>query len=243
VLLFSPAGGTGTLGRLIAEWLAAQNGAPQLHLISRTGRLSDEAAAGLLGPDSAAFNSLVTITAADTAAAEDMHMTVHGTAAGAGYKHQPVSSFMHAGGVLADATLANQTLAGIRKVAGPKTASMLAWMQAGNGQPVSHQVLFSSVASLLGAPGQANYAAANAGLDGLAAQLAACGLPAVSVQWGAWADGGMAAADAQTAARVERMGMSLISPAAGLAALEGVLTAAAPRHVPVLAATPFLWDR
>jgi NAD(P)-dependent dehydrogenase (short-subunit alcohol dehydrogenase family) len=244
VYLSAIAGGTGTLGRLIAAWLAAQTATPQLHLISRTGRLSDAAAASLLTPDSAAYNSLVTITAADTAAAEDMHMIVQGTAAAAGScRHQPISSFMHAGGVLADATLANQTLSGIRKVAAPKTASMLAWMQAGSGQPVSHQVLFSSVASLLGAPGQANYAAANAGLDGLASQLAACGLPAVSVQWGAWAGGGMAAADAQTAARVERMGMSLISRAAGLAALEGVLTAAASQHTPVLAATPFLWDR
>jgi hypothetical protein len=142
------------------------------------------------------------------------------------------------------------------QVSAPKNSAAGALQHLLQCQPVSHQVLFSSVASLLGSPGQANYAAANAGLDGLAAQLAACGLPAVSVQWGAWAGGGMAAADAQTAARVERMGMSLISPAAGLAALEGVLgqlggltpvvtsgQAAAAGSRAVVAAAPFAWGR
>ena len=83
------------------------------------------------------------------------------------------------------------------------------------------QVMFSSVASLLGSPGQANYSAANAALDAAAAGMAAAGLPALSIQWGAWAGGGMAAADAGTAARVERMGMLLIRPERGLASLEG----------------------
>ena len=86
------------------------------------------------------------------------------------------------------------------------------------------QVMFSSVASMLGSPGQANYSAANAALDAAAAGMAAAGLPALSIQWGAWAGGGMAAADAGTAARVERMGMLLIRPERGLASLEGETT-------------------
>jgi hypothetical protein len=232
---------------------------------------------------------------------------------------QPLLGVMHAGGVLADATLNKQTLSAVRKVSVSVTAfctfaprlfhhSMLllvvflqrfkavlhmAWpkhisaytvtivhqsceaqllsvtwcdvqvfapkysasihlQQVIMGHPISHQVMFSSVASFLGSPGQTNYAAANAGLDGLAGQLTAAGLPAVSLQWGAWSGGGMASADAQTAARVERMGMSLISPTAGLAALEGVLgrlgsvksggRAAAPQgSASVVAAVPFLW--
>jgi hypothetical protein len=56
----------------------------------------------------------------------------------------------------------------------------------------------------------------------------------------------MAAADAQTAARVERMGMSLISPEAGLAALEGVLSASASKpstSSAVVSVVPFRWQR
>jgi hypothetical protein len=67
----------------------------------------------------------------------------------------------------------------------------------------------------------------------------------VSVQWGAWAGGGMAAADAQTAARVERMGMSLISPAAGLAALESAVSGVAGSiySASTVAAVPFMWTQ
>jgi NAD(P)-dependent dehydrogenase (short-subunit alcohol dehydrogenase family) len=54
------------------------------------------------------------------------------------------------------------------------------------------QVLFSSIAALLGAPGQANYCAANVALDAMAVSAQAAGAAVVSVQWGAWAVAGMA---------------------------------------------------
>ena len=82
-------------------------------------------------------------------------------------------------------------------------------------------MFFSSVAAFLGAPGQANYSAANAALDGYARGLHKAGSPVMSVQWGAWAGGGMAAQDKQTSARLERLGMTLIQPQEGLRALEG----------------------
>ena len=106
--------------------------------------------------------------------------------------------------------------------------------------PLDLQLLFSSVASLLGSPGQANYAAANAVLDAAAGAAQQRGLDAAAVQWGAWAGAGMAAEDASTALRLERMGMGLITVPQGLAALEAALGSAASRPA-VLAAVPFRW--
>ena len=90
-------------------------------------------------------------------------------------------------------------------------------------QPLAAGVLFSSVASLMGSPGQANYAAANATLDGRAAGLQACGVSGVSIQWGAWAGGGMALKDPGIASRMERAGMGLLTVEEGLGALAAVL--------------------
>lgn len=108
------------------------------------------------------------------------------------------------------------------------------------------QVLFSSVAALLGSPGQANYAAANACLDAHALSQTQSGLPGiVSVQWGAWAGSGMAARDAGTALRVQRSGMALLTASQGLAALEGVLAQAhrvSANPPSILAAVPFNWE-
>ena len=64
--------------------------------------------------------------------------------------------------------LGRQTAAGIREVLSPKLAGTLALEAATHGTPLATCFLFSSIASLLGNPGQANYAAANGVLDAFA---------------------------------------------------------------------------
>ena len=69
---------------------------------------------------------------------------------------------------------------GFRDVWAPKVTSAQVWREASHMLAVISQVLFSSVAALLGSAGQANYSAANGALDGLAAQWAAQVTPLIS---------------------------------------------------------------
>ncbi len=86
------------------------------------------------------------------------------------------------------------------------------------------QVLFSSVAALLGSAGQAGYSAANAGLDALAMSARHHGRPVTAVQWGPWAGTGMAAGSPGARARLQKLGLGMLTAQQGLAALESVLS-------------------
>lgn len=87
--------------------------------------------------------------------------------------------------------------------------------------PITQLLLFSSVASCIGAAGQGNYVAANAVLDGWAAAGRASGVALTAVQWGAWASAGMASDAVKR--RLVRLGQGVLHPATGLAALAAVL--------------------
>ena len=222
-------GGLGSLGSLTANWLS-EHGQQSLTLVGRTGKASADAK-DLTKLISGSCNGAVTVVAADIATAEAAKTVC---AVGS----QPLSGLVHASGVLADATLQNQSAQSVRSVMTAKVSSLQAIASSTALQPCKSSVLFSSVASFLGSAGQANYSAANGALDGLAAQWGAQGRAGVSsIQWGGWAGGGMASADASTAARLARMGMPLITPSQGLAALAYALDSASY----LLTAVPFMW--
>jgi hypothetical protein len=81
-------------------------------------------------------------------------------------------------------------------------------------------MLFSSVAALLGTAGQANYG--HASLDMLAFVRRGHGQPAISLQWGPWAQAGMVA-QLGLGERLERLGMCCIRNEQGLHAIEQLL--------------------
>ena len=129
----------------------------------------------------------------------------------------------HAAGVLDDGILLEQTPERFERVMAPKVHGAWNLYRHTRDQKLDYFVLFSSIASLIGSPGQANYAAANAFLDGLVHYLHAEGAAGLSINWGAWARIGLAAREARQA-RLSSCGMRPISPDAGIAALERLLT-------------------
>jgi NAD(P)-dependent dehydrogenase (short-subunit alcohol dehydrogenase family) len=84
---------------------------------------------------------------------------------------------VHAGGVLKDASIANQTPGGVREVVAPKMGAMTHLQALSWAWPTAATAVFSSTASLLGPPGQANYAAANAALNAWSNSQQASGKP------------------------------------------------------------------
>ena len=246
------------MGIQVARWLAERQAVRHIHIISRSGQLpaglSSVVAGG--GPEPAAGSAqaaagpaagvapatMITVSRADVAAAADMAMAALAPGGGQqGGQPLQLAGVFHAAGSLADALVGSQGVGGVRAVLAAKSLhGIQALVQA---QPLATAVLFSSVAALLGSPGQANYAAANAALDAAAAAMQGQGVAAVSVQWGAWAGAGMAAQDAQTAARLRRMGLAMIQPHQALAALSAAVAAAggARPSPPVTAAVPIHW--
>ena len=176
-------GGLGSLGVLVADWLAGQ-GQAHIVLLGRTGRAArpPDAASTVLAGSSAAE---VAMYRCDTSLASE----VAGIGATCLGTLPVLAGIINSGGVLADAILSNQTAASVRASFAPKLMSVQAMQREAAGLPVGQQLLFSSVASLLGSPGQANYAAANAALEGWAAAACSRGVNSIALQWGAWAVG------------------------------------------------------
>eukprot|EP00873_Tetraselmis_striata_P023674 jgi/Tetstr1/443938/TSEL_031889.t1 len=196
-------GGMGMLGTLTAEWLVRRQ-VPHVLVLGRnvgatppSARLTIVAALSLVQCD-------VSVSS-DSVVLEQYHAE----------RPPPLVGLMHAGGALADATLPKQTAAAMRAAFAPKMSGAMRCHDAMKGMAVGSLVLFSSTAALLGSPGQSSYAAANSSMDGLAGMWRGMGVAGVSVQWGAWAGGGMALKDAGTVRRLERSGMGLIQPEVG----------------------------
>jgi myxalamid-type polyketide synthase MxaB len=123
---------------------------------------------------------------------------------------------------LDDGVLFDMDLQQLNRAMAPKVDGAWNLHTATRDAPLDFFVLFSSVACLLGSPGQANYAAGNAFLDGLAHYRRSLGMPATSINWGPWADSGMAAT-AERSGQVQSRGVELIAPQEGLKVLADLL--------------------
>jgi hypothetical protein len=136
----------------------------------------------------------------------------------------PLRGIVHAAGTLDNAVLARQDVSRFERVMAAKVVGSWHLDRATRGLPLDFFVLFSSAAAVFGSAGQANHAAANVFLDALAQHRQARGLPAVSLDWGAWSEVGAAAGGA-TARRVAVDGMGHMRPDEALDALERAMAA------------------
>ncbi|MBP1158489.1 type I polyketide synthase [Rhodococcus sp. PvR099] len=223
-------GGTGTLGSLVARHLVAAHGARNLVLTSRRG--PDAEGCDRLRRELADLGTEVSILACDTSDESALAALLAGIP-----QEHPLTAVIHVAGVIDDATLGSLTPERLDAVLRPKVDA--AWhlhrLTATSG--VRAFVLFSSLAGVLGAPGQANYAAANMYLDALARHRHALGLPAVSIAWGMWAPPSTMTDNlgAIDLARARRSGMVPMTAEDGLALFDDALAAG----VPAVAAARF----
>jgi 3-oxoacyl-(acyl-carrier-protein) synthase/aryl carrier-like protein len=194
-------GGAGGIGRHTAEW-AKTRGAGAVLLVGRTPPDPVPEGMRFLSLDIAADGAVDTLRRA----LADL---------------PPLRSVVHTAGVLRDGLITDLTSADFDASLAPKLQGAWTLHTLTERMELDHFLLFGSVASLIGAAGQANYAAANATLDAFAQWRRGQGLPATSIAWGRWAGIGMAAglSEAQTA-RVAARGLLGMTPARALAALD-----------------------
>ncbi|WP_273699979.1 type I polyketide synthase [Actinomadura graeca] len=220
-------GGTGTLGALVAEHLAGAWRAGHLLLVSRSGM--DAPGAPALAARLAELGADVRIAAADVTDPA----AVAGLLDGIDPAH-PLTGVVHAAGALDDATIPSQTPEGLERAWAAKAAAAANLDAATAGLPLTMFVVFSSAAAVMGSPGQANYAAANAFCDALAARRRDRGLPGLSIAWGLWADASGMTAHLSQAGLESRMGRSGIVPMSSdraLSLLDAAWASAAPAVV------------
>ena len=205
-------GGFGALGLVVAEALAAR-GARHLILLGRR------------AASASAESTIARLTAqgivVHRAEVDVGDLTqLQGLLADTGRTMPALCGVIHAAGVLDDAMLAQQSWDRFATVLGPKLQGGLNLALATADAALDFLVLFSAGAAWLGAPGQANYAAANAAVDALALALRAQGRPATAIAWGPWQGPGMAATRAGGFnKRWATLGIGTIAPDAGLAAM------------------------
>ncbi len=226
------AGGLGSLGLIVARWLV-EHGARHLVLVGRHGA-TGAAARAVEGLERLGVRVLVACNdVADEAGMRGLMAEISATL-------PPLRGVIHAAGVLADGLIERLTWDSFERVLAPKARGALLLQLLTRNLPLDFFVLFSSVASLFGAPGQSNYAAANAYMDALAKHGRALGLPVLSVNWGPWEDAGMAAGAVEGhRQRWSREGVGWISAATGMAALERVLA----HHSGQVAIVPIDWNQ
>ncbi|WP_053161266.1 type I polyketide synthase [Streptomyces caatingaensis] len=219
-------GATGTLGGHLARHLVTEHGARHLLLTSRRG--PDAPGADELRAALEELGARVTLAACDAADRDALAALLAAVP-----DEHPLTAVVHTAGVIDDGVVGALTPERLDAVLRPKVDAARHLHDLTRHLDLSAFVLFSSVAGVFGAAGQANYAAANAYLDALAQHRRRAGLPATSVAWGLWAESsGMTGTLAEIdRGRMTRSGVTGMSTAEGLGLLDTAVGLARPALV------------
>jgi acyl transferase domain-containing protein/acyl-CoA synthetase (AMP-forming)/AMP-acid ligase II/acyl carrier protein len=211
-------GGLGALGCAVASWMAEQGAR---HLV-------------LMGRGAVSASAQETLDALRAAGAEVM--VAHGDVAkvdqvaavleSIGASMPPLRGVVHAAGIIDDAILQRLDERQLRKVMAPKVQGAWNLHALTKDAELDFFVLFSSAAALLGSHGAGNYAAANAFLDALARHRRAEGRPALSINWGPWAELGFFTRS-EVQSYVAQYGLEAMPAAESLRALSSLLASSA----------------
>jgi len=172
-------GGTGMAGGVVARHVVNRYGARHVVLASRRGQ--DAEGVGELAADLAEAGAQVHVVACDVSDRAAVAALLADLPT-----EYPLTAVIHAAGVLDDAVIASLNAERIDTVLRAKVDAAWNLHELTQDRDLSAFVVFSSMAGIVGGPGQGNYAAANSFLDGLATHRRARGLPGLSVAWGLW---------------------------------------------------------
>ncbi|WUV69358.1 type I polyketide synthase [Streptomyces sp. NBC_01478] len=220
-------GGTSGLGALLARHIVERHGVRRLVLTSRRG--SAAPAATELKAALTAAGAQVEIVACDVTNRESVAELIAAVP-----DEHPLTAVIHCAAALDDGVVEALTDDRVDSVLAPKVRGAWHLHELTQHLDLSAFVLFSSIASVLGTAGQANYAAANAFLDGLAEARRAEGLTAVALCWGYWAERSELGADVGELdiERLRRQGVRPMSSSEGLALFDAAIARDEPVLVP-----------
>ncbi|MFN6560885.1 MAG: type I polyketide synthase [Nostoc sp. ChiSLP01] len=225
-------GGLGALGLETAKWLA-QQGAEHLILVGRN-QPSAVAQDSITQLENAGVRVyVVTADISDVTAASRVFEFIRSSL-------PPLRGVIHSAGVVDDGALRQLSWERFNRVLEPKIAGAWNLHYLTQDLPLDLFVCYSSIASLIGTPGQGSYAVANAFMDALVCHRQADGLPGLSINWGPWAEVGMAVRlENRSQSKILAQGISGIVPEKGLQVL-GELLGQTAYQVGVL---PINWNR
>jgi acyl transferase domain-containing protein/surfactin synthase thioesterase subunit/aryl carrier-like protein len=209
-------GGLGMLGRSVAKWLISK-GAKHLVL---TGRNASSEAAQKVFSAAEIQSAAIHVVAADIGRDEDVRrltQTIRN-------ELPPLKGVVHSAGVLDDGILAQLTWARCAPLFQPRVYGSWLLHEYTKSLDLDFFILKSSLLSLLGSAGQANYTASSAFLDALAAHRRATGAPATAINWCAWSGGGLATVSgARGEAMWSSLGVEFVSPHLAMRAFDRLM--------------------